>query len=100
MENTSPGDRKPAPVSKPINGGCSSKIDNQARSRISRSTLIHPLEASPGVQIQVRSPSVPNGTTAPKFFGFALLHSHDCGALSEEVPVPTISLVGMESFTS
>ena len=29
MENTSPGARKPARASKPINGGCSCKIDNQ-----------------------------------------------------------------------
>ena len=32
-ENTSPGDRKRAPASKPINGGSSCKIDNQGRLR-------------------------------------------------------------------
>ena len=34
MENTSPGARKRAPASKPINGGCSCKIDNQGRHAI------------------------------------------------------------------
>ena len=38
-ENISPGARKRAPVSKPINGGSSSKIENRERSKIYSETF-------------------------------------------------------------
>src|SRR5438477_13195653 len=57
-ENISPGARKRAPVSKPINGGCSCKIDDQETHSIGRRSLIDRLEASRGHRILRESSSL------------------------------------------
>jgi len=53
-ENTSPGARKPAPASKPINGGSCCMIDNRGRPWMSRKSLEDLSEASPGRLVQRR----------------------------------------------
>ncbi len=68
-ENISPGVRKPAPASKPINGGCSCKIDNPGKPRMSRRILILPWEASIGHRIRVRLFSPLKSRAATGFSG-------------------------------